>query len=92
MSYSRWMFSDFYTYWASSEGSGREDQIFMLHMDLVNTYEVSYEEVKVYLGDRGALQDRFDLTDRETDELLGYMEQFVADVDEKFGEGDCGEA
>lgn len=88
MSYSRWLFSDFYTYWASSKGAGRDEQIFMLHMDLVDTYEISYREVKEYLEDREgrlAFQDRFDLTDRETDELLGYMEEFVKDVDEKFG-------
>lgn len=91
MSYSRWMFSDFYTYWASSKGGDKEDEIFMLHMDLVNTHEIAYREVKVYMGDKGSLQDRFDLTEREVDELLGYMEEFVADVDEKFKE-DCSEA
>ena len=86
MSYSRWVHSDFYTYWVSAKGVDKEDEIFMLHMDLVNTHEITYKEVKVYFEDRGAFQDRFALTDRETDELLGYMEEFVADVDEKFGE------
>ena len=84
MSYSRWINSQFYTYWASSKGSSREDQVFMLHMDLERTYEVSYAEVKGYLGDRGALEERFKLGEYEANELLGYMGEFVKDVDEEF--------
>lgn len=87
MSYSRWLNSHFYTYWASSRGSGKEDQVFMLHMDLVRTYELTYKDVKVYLLDKRSLQERFGLRGYEADELLGYMGQFVADVDKKFGEG-----
>ena len=86
MSYSRWSNSDFYTYWASSRGSGKEDQVFMLHLDLVSTYELTYKDVQVYLLDKRAFQERFGLRGYEADELLGYMGQFVADVDKKFRE------
>lgn len=59
--------------------------MFMLHMDLVRTYELTYKDVKVYLLDKRAFQERFGLMGYEADELLEYMGQFVADVDKKFG-------
>ena len=58
--------------------------MFMLHMDLVRTYELTYKDVKVYLLDKRAFQERFGLMGYEADELLGYMGEFVADVDKKF--------
>jgi hypothetical protein len=92
MSYSRWIHSEFYTYWLRGKGgrcrvAEKEEQVFMLHTGLLDAYEITYMEVKGYLVDRGALQDRFGLTDKETDELGFYMKQFISDVDKEFKDG-----
>ena len=72
MSYSRWLNSHFYTYWASSRGSGGGSGVYVTY-GFRSSYELTYKDVKVYLLDKRAFQERFGLMGYEADELLGYM-------------------
>ena len=67
MSYSRWISSDFYTYWCSSPiPVDREDELFALHATLEETHLFTYAECKQILTDGSKL------TERVTDTALTY--------------------
>lgn len=84
MSYSRWISSDFYTYWMSGKDKEKEDQILMCHTDLVTTYEITYKQAKDYVVDQEALQLDLKLDRTGAEELQFYMKQFMSDVDNAF--------
>lgn len=84
MSYSRWIHSQFYTYWASKKSDEKEDQIFMCHMDLEKTHEITYSQAKDYLVDQEALMFDLRLDEDEVKELTFYLKQFIGDVDGHF--------
>lgn len=89
MAYSRWINSDYYTYWISGSKGTKDEQMFMVHSSLVNQVEVSVEDAKKYIEDPSLL---FEIEEFEvhstTDaiELTGYMEEWLQDLDEKYGE------
>ena len=84
MSYSRWISSDFYTYWLSGRGETRDEQVLMVHDNLVSVHEITYREAKDFVVDQEALKVSLNLNDRDAGELTLYMKRFIADVDEKF--------
>ena len=52
MSYSRWVNSKFYTYWASKGGvENKKDEMFLVHHDLVAYRGFTYSECKKMIGD-----------------------------------------
>ena len=44
MSYSRWLYSDFYTYWCSSKAADINEELFALHEKLDNEIMIRYDE------------------------------------------------
>jgi hypothetical protein len=84
MSYSRWISSDFYTYWLASRGTTRDEQVLMVHDNIVSQHEITYREAKNFVVDQEALKVSLDLNDREAEELTLYIKRFIEDVDEKF--------
>ena len=83
MSYSRWMNSAWYSFWNSSSGEKKEEQVLSLWADLEQTKDWTYEQLlrftvedigKVYTG----------ITLAETEEAWGYIQEFLQDVDEKY--------
>ena len=90
MSYSRWIHSDFYTYWCSTKSDKKEDQIFMCHTGLLEQHELKYGQVKDYLGDKEALMYDLYIDEKAADELQGYMRSFVRDVNIKYDGEDKG--
>ena len=72
MSYSRWIHSEFYTYWCSSKSEEKEDQIFMCHTGLLEQHELKYGQVKDYLVDKEAL-----MYDLYIDERTKHMKETI---------------
>lgn len=84
MSYSRWVNSDFYTYWCSSQVYNKEDELFALHCSLDTTHMFTYSECKIILNDGTLLAERVkdvQLSYDDVKELREYMNQFIYDVD-----------
>ena len=84
MSYSRWISSDFYTYWLSGRGKTKDEQVLMVHDNIVSQHEITYREAKDFVVDQEALKVSLNLNDRDAEELTLYIRRFIEDVDEKF--------
>ena len=90
MSYSRWVNSKFYTYWASkNEVYDKGDEVFLVHHDLTSYRGFTYTECKGMIGDILKIKGKLNFIDNdlEAEELQGYMERFVADVDKEYEGG-----
>ena len=86
MSYSRWINSDFYTFWCGSRAKKREDEIFMCMYSLVSQAELCYTEVQEIIKNPELMREKItdDLDEEDIQELLSYMGQFIADVDQHY--------
>ena len=90
MSYSRWINSKFYTYWAANNGVyDKGDEVFLVHHDLTTYRGFTYKECKEMIGDVLKIKGKLNFidNDKEAEELQGYMERFVADVDKEYEGG-----
>ena len=90
MSYSRWVNSKFYTYWASKDGvENKKDEVFLVHHDLIAYRGFTYSECKKMIGNKLYLKGKMNFVDddSEAEELQGYMKQFIEDVDKEYGDG-----
>ena len=90
MSYSRWITSEFYTYWRSPKTEKKEDNVFICHFsigdnagDTPDYCEWTWAEVMDILNGVTVLDW---LSEQEMSELSLYMERFVNDVNDEFGE------
>ena len=84
VSYSRWINSSFYTYWCSSKVYDKHDELFACHTSLEGQYMFTYTECKEFINEPFELVSRIkdiSLTDEEVKEIVGYMSEFVSDVD-----------
>jgi len=87
MSYSRWITSDYYTYWCSSPGCNiydRGDELFAVHASLDVSHLFTYTECKLFIEDPMTIRDRIKdviVSDKDLDELTMYMKKFIEDVD-----------
>ena len=84
MSYSRWINSQFYTYWCSSKVYNKQDELFACHTSIDGQYMFTYTEVTEFIKAPHTLRNRIkdvELSDAEVTEITGYMEEFVRDVD-----------
>ena len=84
MSYSRWLYSDFYTYWCSSKVYDKHDELFACHtsLDAMGERMFTYTECKEFIQDPQKILSRIkDLSPLELTELTGYMSEFISDVD-----------
>tara|TARA_B100000287_G_scaffold414821_1_gene447775 strand:- start:459 stop:752 length:294 start_codon:yes stop_codon:yes gene_type:complete len=86
VSYSRWINSDFYTFWCGSRAKKREDEIFMCMYSLVSQAELCYTEVQEIIKNPELMREKItdDLDEEDIQELLSYMGQFIADVDQHY--------
>lgn len=75
MSYSRWICSDYYTYWMSAKVYDKFDEIFTCHYDLERTDHLTYTECKKIIENDYPKYDA---------ELKGYMKSFMEDVDKEY--------
>ena len=84
MSYSRWINSQFYTYWCSSKVYDKHDELFACHASLDGQHMFTYTECKEFIEEPFTLVSRIkdvSLTDDDVRELTGYMSEFISDVD-----------
>ena len=89
MSYSRWMNSDFYTYWCSTKVYDYNDELFALHASLDQTHLFTYTECKEFFKDGSKLTERvtdIQLTYDDVQEIFGYMREFIHDVDIEYSQ------
>ena len=93
MSYSRWLNSKFYTYWASPHDVyQKEDEMFIVHHDIQTYRGFTYSECKELIEDKIKLKGKLNCidNDEEAEELQGYMKQFIESVDHQYLTGICG--
>ena len=84
MSYSRWINSQFYTYWCSSKVYDKHDELFACHATLDGQHMFTYTECKEFIEEPFKLVSRIkdvSLTDNDVKEIIGYMSEFISDVD-----------
>ena len=83
MSYSRWINSDFYTFWSGSAARKKEDEQFCCMFSLDSAPHFSYNEVKEMIKNPDLMRLKItdDLYPDHIEELLRYMKAFVKDVD-----------
>lgn len=89
VSYSRWINSQFYTYWCSSKVYDFKDELFACHTDLEGQYMFTYSECKEFIKEPFELVSRIksiSLADEDVKELIGYMKEFINDVDLEYSQ------
>ena len=86
MSYSRWINSEFYTFWSGSGASKKEEEQFCCMFSLDSAPHFSYNEVKDMIKNPDLMRYKItdDLYPEHIEELLRYMKAFVKDVDIKY--------
>ena len=75
MSYSRWISSDYYTYWMSAKVYDKFDELFACHLDIERAKYLTYTECRKIVEENDPEYDK---------ELKGYMKQFMKDVDTEY--------
>ena len=98
MSYSRWGYSDWYTFWCCTESNKRDDQIFDVCTIRAFTYKELKEDITKCLSDvkdhvvnSGEFNEDYInkcTTIKSMNELKGYMEMFIEDVEEDYKKGE----
>ena len=86
VSYSRWTNSEFYTFWSSSKATKKENEQFCCMFCLDTAPMFSYNEVKDMIKNPDLMRHKItdDLYPEHIEELLTYMGQFIADVDQHY--------
>ena len=88
MSYSRWSNSRWYTFWHASSGKTKNTQIFEICDVASFTYKELKENAQKCLGKvmqmLGGRRSVRLVTEAEKTELLGYMQDFIEDVETEF--------
>ena len=83
MSYSRWSNSTWYTFWSVSDAKRKEDEVLSLWADMSQTRDWIYEELVTWtVEDVGKAYTGITLA--EAEEAWGYIQEFLADVDEEY--------
>jgi hypothetical protein len=98
MSYSRWLTSSWYTYWAcphKDHEHERDAQRFDIcgiksytYKELKDDLDGCIEDLKAYMAEYGPNEEQRYMfvpktaTDEEFEELKGYMKEFIKDVEE----------
>ena len=89
MSYSRWINSQFYTYWCSSKVYDKQDELFACHATLDGQHMFTYTECKEFVKDPILLYKKITdivLEEEDVKELIGYMKEFISDVDLEYSQ------
>ena len=85
MSYSRWSFSVWYSFWnGASSGSSKEEQIMSLWYSLDKTIDWTYSELLNVTAED--IQRRYRCEIEDAQEAMDYINRFIKDVDMEFKE------
>ena len=87
MSYSKWLDSKFYTYWAASNTVyDKGDEVFLVHHDLTTYRGFTYTECKGMIDDTLKIKGKMNFVDNdeEAEELQKYIKQFIENVDNEY--------
>lgn len=82
MSYSRWIFSSWYSFWNASSGDKKEDQVLSLWLDIGHTKDWTYSElVNMSVTD---IQKHYECDLNDAEEAMMYIKEFIQDVNDYF--------
>ena len=83
MSYSRWNYSVWYTFWnGASSGKSKDEQILSLWFSMDKTIDWVYTDLlDVTAKD---IQRRYNCEIEDAEEAMEYVNKFIKDVDEEF--------
>ena len=83
MSYSRWSFSVWYSFWnASSSGKKKNDQVLSLWFSMDKTIDWVYTDLlDVTAKD---IQRRYNCEIEDAEEAMTYVNEFIKDVDKEY--------
>lgn len=83
MSYSRWICSTWYSFWSTSSGKTKEEQVLCLWADMSQTKDWKYGELKTWTVET-VLENYEGITQKQAEEAMQYIKQFLNDVDEEY--------
>ena len=83
MSYSRWSYSVWYTFWNSaSSGKSKDDQVLSLWYSMDKTIDWAYSELlDVTVND---VQRRYNCEIEDAEEAMTYINEFIKDVNKEY--------
>ena len=83
MSYSRWSYSVWYTFWNSaSSGESKDEQVLSLWYSLEKTIDWAYSDlVNITAED---IQRRYECEIEDAQEAMDYVNRFIKAVDNEF--------
>ena len=83
MSYSRWNYSVWYTFWNSaSSGKSKDDQVLSLWYSMDKTIDWAYSELlDVTVED---VQKRYNCEIEDAEESMTYINEFIKDVNKEY--------
>ena len=83
MSYSRWSYSVWYTFWNSaSSGKSKDDQILSLWYSMDKTIDWAYSELLDITVDD--VQRRYNCEIEDAEESMTYINEFIKDVNKEY--------
>ena len=83
MSYSRWSYSVWYTFWNSaSSGKSKDDQILSLWYSMDKTIDWAYSELLDVTVDD--VQRRYNCEIEDAEESMTYINEFIKDVNKEY--------
>ena len=83
MSYSRWGYSVWYTFWNSaSSGKSKDDQILSLWYSMDKTIDWAYSELLDVTVDD--VQRRYNCEIEDAEESMTYINEFIKDVNKEY--------
>ena len=83
MSYSRWSFSVWYSFWnGSSSGKEKNDQVLSLWYSMDKTVDWTYTDLLDVTAED--IQRRYNCEIEDAEEAMTYINRFIKDVDLEF--------
>ena len=83
MSYSRWSFSVWYSFWnGANSGKSKYDQIMILLYSMDKTIDWTYPELLDVTAED--IQRRYNCEIEDAEESMTYINRFIKDVNEEY--------
>ena len=83
MSYSRWSYSVWYSFWnASSSGKSKDEQVLSLWYSMDKTIDWTYPELLDVTTED--VQRRYNCEIEDAEESMGYIKKFIKAVNEEY--------
>ena len=82
MSYSRWSYSVWYSFWNTSSGKKKNDQVLSLWYSMDKTIDWVYTDLLDVTAED--IQRRYNCEIEDAKESMGYIKKFIKAVDEEF--------